>query len=439
MKRIVLIILIEVQMLLSVQAYSSIPDQGTGSPPLLAGVYKVDITPPLLIPLGGYSTRKGPATGVRDPLNAVVLVFDNGQTKAAIVSLDLIQVKGSQGQQIYRAIREQAGIQAGNIIINASHTHGSPWLETDSCYSREVAGKVGGAVHAALLHMQPVTVGYGIGEVGFNVNRRSIGRDGKSHGGLNAGGLTDPRVKIVSIDPCDKQSAPLAVIFHMACHPNVFRGENTEITADFPGEAKSFIEKIFGSFTTAMFLQGCAGDIRANLPGKGNQYRNGSEADMRWCGWSAGAEVVKTVTWLGTREQLSGRQEVNQIRTASGVLKISAKENQGEVLWPREHIIDGKAHLSLKLISIGQICFVALPGEPVVGYGFKIEEQLHELGFDHVLVMGYSDGDAGYVPTKEMYQQGGYEVTESSLSPSCEQEIMAGIMELAKKMVKQEK
>ena len=415
----------------------------TPEPMLRAGVCRINITPPLTIPLGGYTNRTGPATGIRDSLYATAIVFDDGETKAAIVTLDIIQAKYKEGQQIYRAIESEADIAESNVIINASHTHGSPWLETDSYFKEEVIKEVAKAVKTASLSLDTISVGYGEGEVGFNVSRRKITGSGQYITALNPDGLTDHRVKVLRVDCINVPYTPKAIIFHVVCHPNVFRWKNTRVTADFPGEAKSFIEKNFSDGTTALFLQGCAGDIRANLPeeGKGPDEssfgRNGDEADMRWCGWSAGAEVVKISVWLGVKEQIQQRREINKVCTVSGLIKVSAKEKEGNVLWPREHIVNGKAHLPVKMISIGKICFVALPGEPVVEYGFIIEEQLQSLGFNHVFVMGYSDGDAGYIPTKKMFSEGGYEVTESALLPSCEKEIIKGIKRLAKDLIKQ--
>ena len=39
------------------------------------------------------------------------------------------------------------------------------------------------------------------------------------------------------------------------------------MSADFPGEARNFVEKIYNEETKVLFLQGCAGDIRPNLKG----------------------------------------------------------------------------------------------------------------------------------------------------------------------------
>lgn len=154
MKRIVLILFIlQVLQPLFLKAQKTVAE--ATKPILKAGVYKVDITPPMRIPLGGYANRSGAATGIHAPLYASVIVFVDGETKIAIVTLDIIQVKYNEGQQIYRAIERETGIKENNILINASHTHGSPWLETDSCYKYEVVEKVAGAVKVAVSNLCP--------------------------------------------------------------------------------------------------------------------------------------------------------------------------------------------------------------------------------------------------------------------------------------------
>jgi len=54
-----------------------------------AGVEKVDITPPSGLSLWGYSDRKGPSTGVLDPLYARVLVLEASGQRLALVVVDL--------------------------------------------------------------------------------------------------------------------------------------------------------------------------------------------------------------------------------------------------------------------------------------------------------------------------------------------------------------
>src|SRR5689334_13015284 len=54
-----------------------------------AGIARIDITPPVGHAMGGYSDRKGPATGTHDPLYATVLVLESGDNSVALVTCDL--------------------------------------------------------------------------------------------------------------------------------------------------------------------------------------------------------------------------------------------------------------------------------------------------------------------------------------------------------------
>ncbi|MCK4965474.1 hypothetical protein KAS50_00505, partial [bacterium] len=56
---------------------------------LSAGTAKINITPLTPIPMSGYGGRKDPYKGVHDELFARVIVFSDGERKAAILSADL--------------------------------------------------------------------------------------------------------------------------------------------------------------------------------------------------------------------------------------------------------------------------------------------------------------------------------------------------------------
>jgi hypothetical protein len=54
---------------------------------LKAGVAQIDITPPSGVPMWGYELRQ--ASGTLDPLYARVLVLEVGESRLAIITLDL--------------------------------------------------------------------------------------------------------------------------------------------------------------------------------------------------------------------------------------------------------------------------------------------------------------------------------------------------------------
>jgi hypothetical protein len=121
---------------------------------------------------------------------------------------------------------------------------------------------------------------------------------------------------------------------HAVCHPCFFtwgdKGSQPypkgypKMTADFPGEAQTFVESVYAQKTSVMFMQGCAGDIRPNLPGY--PYRCADEADIQWAGRDLGGAVTRAAAFSVTREQLKKRESFYQIRVASEVIDLPGKE-----------------------------------------------------------------------------------------------------------------
>src|SRR3954447_16266875 len=76
--------------------------------PLRAGVARVDITPATFMPMYGYTNRKcGPANGTHDPLFAKAVVLASGDSKLAIVTLDLGSITSANLQ---REVADKLGI-----------------------------------------------------------------------------------------------------------------------------------------------------------------------------------------------------------------------------------------------------------------------------------------------------------------------------------------
>ena len=394
---------------------------------LRVGIAGVDITPRAGTPLAGYSGRGGPSTGIHDRLRATAVVFDDGQTRAAIVAVDLLNLREADGQAIAAAIERTAGIPRQHVLLNASHTHAAHSLGKGERGRTELAGKIAGAVARAIRGSRPASLGYGEGTIDFNINRRVIGPDGKAKAGLNPAGIVDRRVKVLRIDHGDGV-APAGVIMNAVCHPNVLRSQNSQISADFVGLARTFVQRSFGGGTLAMYLQGTTGDIRANLPSMDPADgfgRNGSEADLVWAGHGLGGEVVQVAAGLRVREKLLQRKLHLPIRAAADVVEVTPD--------PRKVPGGGKLTLPIRALAIGDFLFVSLPGEPVVEYGLGIEKDLAPLG-KTTFVLGYGAGDVGYIPVDHMVDEGGHEAA-GPFGHGSEGAIRAGVKALVTRML----
>jgi hypothetical protein len=400
---------------------------------LRAGVARVDITPPVGTPMAGYAGREGGATGVRDPLYAGVLVFDDGQTRAALIALDLVDTGYPEVDAIRKAVGKTAGVPEGNILVANSHTHAGPDFDVRTEYARVAVAQMAGAAQVAAGQLRPVSLGYGEDTIHFNVNRRLPGPDGKVLFKVNPKGPVDRRVKVMRVDD-GSSIAPVAVLMHAVCHANVLRAENTKLSADFPGVARKVLEQVWHGRTCALFFQGCTGDVRANLPGTGTQiedFRSGDEADLQWAGFDLGASALRASVRLAVREELTRRATGYAIRCANQTVYLPARADLlSHPHWKKLAADNGKSvRCDLQALRIGDFLFLTLPGEPMVDYGFRIEKAI--AGKAKVFVTGYANGSIGYIVTAESFAGMGYEPDSSPLSAEAEKPLIQAIVRLA--------
>lgn len=221
---------------------------------LRAGVGKMDIT----------DKNSGL---VNDPLFVKALVLDDGSTKMAIITLDVVALEGigpiKEGYvaKVRSRIEKEFHIPSSNILINTSHCHGRVLSNVDELTIE--------AVKEANENMVSVTVGAGVGyEDRIMENRRLLMKDGSQTDmrrayslapdeEIEAVGPVDPEIGILRLDKRDGQT--LAVVYNFAVHPiqGVPNGGNT---ADIIGFASKVIEEN-QTGAMALFLQGCGGDI----------------------------------------------------------------------------------------------------------------------------------------------------------------------------------
>lgn len=391
---------------------------------LRAGAAKIDVTPAETDGVVVTGHRRT-VHGVRDPLRAGVLLLDDGETKAAIVTLDVIGAWDPMVKLARAKIEELTGVPAANIMVAASHNHSAPDFAADSAWGRQLIAKLGDAATQAAAGMRTVSIGYAEDQIGFSVNRRKV-IDGRAVVRLNPDGPNDQRVKVLRFDDGGSLT-PLAVVMHAVCHPCFFtwgdKGSQPypngypKMSADFPGEAQTFVEMCYAQKTKALFLQGCAGDIRPNLPGY--PYRCADEADIQWAGRDLGGAVVRALAGSVTRERLKQRPTYYSIRAANSVVSLPGKE--------------GRLLAELQALKIGPYLLLTMPGEPMVEYGFKLEQAIADRAVP--IIVGYANGNLGYIATAAAHEVGGYEPNRSKLSPDAEAVLLAELGRLVDRVV----
>ncbi len=248
----------------------STPTQSTKQ--LWAGVAKVDVTGSATDQIDDPLYAAVDAARGRDRLYVRALVMRDATTTAVLVTVDAVAIAeiGSIGNDylanVRASLRQDPGIVAGHVIINASHCHGVVCADVES---RTVQ-----AVREAFRGQVPVTVGVGRGhEDRISENRRLQLHNGReadvrrayslpADEQVAAVGPVDPEIGILRLDRIDGDT--LALVYNFACHPiqGVPDGGNT---ADLSGFASQVIEEGLGEGAIALFVQGCAADINPIL------------------------------------------------------------------------------------------------------------------------------------------------------------------------------
>ncbi len=349
----------------------------------LAGTARVDITPPVGHAMGGYSDRKGNATGTHDPLYATVLVIQSGPASVAMVTADL---RSFVSTRVGDQARTRFGIQT--TIISVSHTHSGPltWEARTPWYS-DAENKMIDAIAQAKSQMFPATLEFATGHVYLGFNRRKVVDGQAAMWWRNADQLpshpVDPTVSTLIIK--DTAAKTRAVLVNYACHPSVLGPANLEYSADYPGAMRRYVEsQVPGA--ACMFVEGGAGDI--------NPYRDKDPDGFRAME-EMGQTLGKTVISILPR----AKPVTGNVRTKSEIIEVRNR-------WkPTENIPIG-----LTVGAIGNsFCFAAIPGEPFIEHQITFREK-SECGAAMLFGYSYSAGGvwAGYIPTILASVEGGY-------------------------------
>ncbi len=425
---------------------------------LQAGAARVVITPPIGVPLSGYFVaegRKETAREVHDDLYARALALSDGSKTVALVTTDLIGLGSEELAMAREVVQRQAGIPPENLILSCTHTHSGPIVhpfppseivpgQADEDYFRLLPRLIGSAVTMAVRRMRPARIGAGKGESYININRREMLPDGTLRGlpflGRNPDGITDREVGVVRVDDA-KTGRTMAVFVSYACHPVVL-GPNLEISADYVGYTVNFIEYSLGSEVVALFANGAQGDMNAIV-------HPGTFADAEHLGVVLGLDVLKVV--LGTKTSGDARITTATRRAELPLNPASAPDRQREYIqflhkeherlrresdarkqWDIEMRLDvanyrlyNREHMLLPYVpaevtafgvqsEFASVGLVSEPAELFCEYGMRARQQSP---FETTLVIGLANGFIGYVPTPNVYTEGGYECEATNVAP----------------------
>ena len=349
--------------------------------PLQVGHGRRCITPPLGTSMMGYGPRTEGARDIHDELfvNAVALEADG--RRAAILAYDLCFFGLPLVERTKAAVRDAAGLEPEQVLLNTSHTHAGPAVghwhgqQPDAAYEQSLLAASAGAAADALEDLSQAALSVGTGRLDIGCNRRERRADGAIVLGVNPDGPTLPELTAWRLA---RPTGPDVVVFSVPMHGTTMGGENLSISAEWMGLAVARYEADH-SDARAVFLAGCGADQ--------NPYRDpGGFGQM-------GEHAQSTAAALSDALARAADVDALPLRTVLRPVPLPLQGAEGGT-WP----------LPLHGLRLGDAVLIGLGCEPFVefaSFGKGLTPP--------VLVVGYTDGSVGYLPTADAYEHGGYE------------------------------
>ena len=396
------------------------------APQWKAGLAKAVITPETAVWLAGYGTKRAPLGKLHDIWMKALALEDQNGKRVVLITSDFQGVPKMMSDPAFAQIKAQYGLERDQVMLTFSHNHCGPRLGNDLVdyypieaaqvaliddYTDLMVRKLVTMVGEALEDLAPATLQQGEGLTTFAVNRRN-NKEAEIPDLLAKGeplvGPVDHSVPILTVTrPGGKLDA---VLFGYACHPTTL--SIPMWNGDYPGFAQIELEKAHPGMT-AMFVNTCGGDQnplprrKVELAEKyGHMLAVAVEEAMEKPltpvspGLRTAFENVE-IAYLevATREKLTRLLEDKHAIRKRWAARMLAKLDAGET-FPAAYPYPVHAwRLGEEMLVIGT------GAETVVDYALRFKKEFGP----GTWVCGYTDDMISYIPSRRVWEEGGYE------------------------------
>ena len=438
-----------------------VPSTFAGQAPLIwkAGVASVVITPETNMWMAGYASRTNTSNGVKQDLFAKALAIEDEQGhRLVVVTLDLIGIPRTMRKNLEKRVQETFQLPPELLLLNASHTHSGPEFrvgrtpaddgefkpaKAGELYGGALEDKLFGIIGEALHNRAPARLRYSRARSGFAMNRRLPTERGYQNS-PNPDGPVDHDVPVLTAQDADGK--PRAILFGYSCHNTTLA--LYQFCGDYAGYAQEYLQAD-NPGATALFINGCSGDQNPYPRGTfelaqrhGRTLATAVEAAMgvqrpreiKGPLRAAFEEILLDYAPIPSREEFSKRLASADRYEKQHAERMLAKLDAGEQLPVNYPYPVQVVHFGSDLV------LVALGGEVVVDYSHRLKK---ELAGPIVWIAGYSNDVMGYIPSKRVREEGGYEAEAAMRfsathpgpwAPTLEERIVGKVHELNRRL-----
>ena len=433
---------------------------------LQAGFARINITPPMGIPIAGYYKERF-AEGVLDELEINAVALRHGEKAVLLMTVDFCSIRNAVADACKKAISEKTGLPIEAIFIHATHTHTGPIVDETSDnelikgYIVTLIRKFVDVATFALEDLKPAKMGYSVGKApNIAFIRRFRMKDGsiQTNPGVNNPDIVAPIGEIderVNVLRFDREGAESIVLANFGDHPDTVGGNL--ISGDWPSLTRAVFERAIDN-TKCIFFNGAQGDVNhVNVhPTKGdfNDMFNDFDGCSRGYGHAkhmanvvAGAimQVYCKVNYVDVDriDYIQKYVDIPSNKPDPKDLPLAHKYNDLHNAGKDDEIpfkammlttVVAEAARMVRLenapenfpmlfsaVAIGNVAMFGIPGEPFNGIGLGIKEAE---GWDLVMPCCLTNGADGYFPMKDAYDEGGYEARSSNFKAGVAERII---------------
>jgi neutral ceramidase len=426
--------------------------------PWKAGVATATITPDGPIWMAGYAARTKPSDGKIHDLSAKALALEDAAGgRLVVVTMDLIGITRAVRDAVEKEVRDKHGLPPAALLLNASHTHSGPVVRSGGSVmydlppgqgeriDRYVAGlrdTLVALVGKALADLKPARLGYSHARCGFAMNRRLLTERGYQIN-ANPDGPVDHAVPVLRVDAADGKLR--AILFGYACHNTTLGQDFYRICGDYAGFAQLDLEAAHPG-AVALFVTGCGGDQ--------NPYPRGIVELARQHGRALATAVeaallpkakpVRGPLRVALEDVTldfvpAGRDELLKLKES----KDASERRRAQALldeMEKAGRLNSTYAYPVQVVQFGgDLTLVGLSGEVVVDYSHRLKR---ELTGPPLWVAAYCNDVFGYVPSRRVLEEGGYEGGGAMrytrfpgpFAPSVEERVVGKVHELVKRV-----
>jgi hypothetical protein len=420
--------------------------------------FRADVSPPNGHPLcGGWIT---PVSGQDDPLEVIGIVIRGAGAPIVLCAVDWTGILNEAHVRWREELARAADTSPDRVAVQCVHQHNAPFVCLESqktCsyfetlrnavvhpdFFAECLQTTAAALQRSLADARPLTHIATSESVVERVasNRRFVGPDGKISDWRGSSsrnpvhqelpeGLIDPKLRTIAFYDGNRR---LAACHYYATHPMSYYGDG-RVSSDFVGLARKRMQQADAD-CLHLYFTGCAGNIAAGKYNDGTPQSRRELTDRMFVALQASAaklepRPLRSLAWR-TQEMIPQPRAsfvADMLRS-----EIAREDNslanriRGSMMLSWLKRCEARVPIVLSALHLDEAALLHLPAESFVEYQLRAQQMApHRF----VATAAYGDGGPWYIPVKEAYPQGGYEVGVAFCEPTINEMLEQGVRRL---------